>query len=45
LKELEIISKNFDLTTICNAPQTQAETVVEDDMEGSQEKSKDVEDE
>ena len=40
LKELENISKNFDLTSICN-PKTQAETVVnDDDMEGSQEKSK-----
>ena len=39
MKELEIISKNFDLTTICN-PKTQAETVVDDDMEGSQDKSK-----
>ena len=35
LKELENISKNFDLTSICN-PKTQAETVVnDDDMEGS----------
>ena len=40
LKELDKISKNFDLTTICN-PKTQAETVVnEEDEEASKEKSK-----